>query len=682
MAEGKDLIITGTPQEQKRFTECNSHYSMSKQDLQQRIQRKNGFNDADKMYASYIDEGNWPYKSMMFDPRPYTVIIEKAARLIGSKPKGRLVPREGGDTLGAYINNELLSFQWDDNSRLGESMISKWIMMDMNTRKYGSSFAISKWRYETRTTDGKKKVYFDGPDFKVCDPRNVLTNPSYSFINKWFQYREYTTMDELEKVNDTAKSAPIYKNLAQLKTSLREEVKTKGDKRSTQYVNENKSMRGLTDTMGEDIVFPPIEIVTEYRPDRWITFCPRHGVIIRDIPNPYKHGEIPVVHLKYYPLPDDLYGVSEYEPVSKQIKGINCLFSQYIDNITIDLYPPLMVNPINVRMHTLEFTPEAKWLMNNPGEDVKRLETSTDATTNFQSAYSLMVGSLMNALGETSQQLSAVNPFQDKGKVTATEIRDTAFTRNVRDNMNQIFLSEALKKQIMFWHSMNQQFMFSGKTEKTRVIRIVGKDAVNFFNNQGLSDIRPTAKDVEQVALGQLDPNSIQPGPVFGVQQGDEVVPKFSPDQLGQGGDLYIEEGDLMGNYDYIPDIESMKAPSDQDVEAKMAGILGVLKDPVILQGLAAEGKRPKFQDILVKLFESTKIIKDADAYFEDLPQQNPMQGGVNGQNQIGQGGIPTPEAGIPNQGANPVGGMAQGSQAVAGGQNPQQLGGPPQFQG
>ncbi len=675
MADNKDLIISGSPQEQKRFTEVNSHYSLAKQDLQQRIQRKNGFDDADKMFASWLDEGNWPYKSMMFDPRPYTVILEKTARLIGSKPKGRLVPREGGDTLGAYVNNELLSFQWDDNSRLGESMLSKWIMMDMNARKYGSSFAICPWRYETRIEDGKKKIVFDGPDFKVCSNRDVLANPAYSFINKWFQYREYVTLDELQKVNDTAKSAPIYKNLAQLRQSMREEAKNKGDKRSTQYVNQNKSIRGLSDVMGEDTVFPPVEIVTEYRPDRWITFCPRHGVIIRDIPNPYKHGEIPVIHLKYYPLPDDLYGVNELEPVAKQIKGINCLFSQYIDNITVDLYPPLMVNPVNVRMHTLEFTPEAKWLMNNPGVDVKRLETSTAATNNFQSAYSLMVGSLMNALGEQSQQMSNTNPFEDKGRVTATEIKSGAFTRNVRDNMNQIFLSEALKKQIMFWHSMNQQFMFSGKTDKIKVIRIVGRDAVNFFKSKGLSDIRPTEEDVMNQMTG-VNPEPYLEGPAFPVEYEGETVPKFQPDQLGEGGNLYVEEGDLIGHYDYIPDIETMKAPSDEDIEAKLTAILGVISNPAIMQMIAAEGKKPKIVDLLVKMFEATKVIKDADSLFEDLPPQNPMMGGVNNvQGQAGPGGNPQPEAGLPNQGNGGNQGMAGGSQTMAGGQNPQLMG-------
>ena len=166
----KPIIVQGTPSEVKAFTEVSSHYQMARQDLEQRIYRKNGFDDADKMFASHIDEGSWPYRSLMFDPRPYTVILEKSARLIGSKPKGRLVPREGGDSLGAYINNELLDYQWEDNTRLGQSMISKWIMMDQNVRKYGSSFALADWHYECRTIKNekgfKKEVFYDGPDFK------------------------------------------------------------------------------------------------------------------------------------------------------------------------------------------------------------------------------------------------------------------------------------------------------------------------------------------------------------------------------------------------------------------------------------------------------------------------------------------------------------------------------------
>lgn len=673
-----DIPVRGTNSEIEQFKDLNNHYKMASSDLEQRIQRKNGFDDADKMFASYIDEASWPYRSVMFDPRPYTTIIEKSARLIGGKPKGRLVPREGGDTLGAHINNELLDYQWEDNTRLGDSMIAKWIMMDQNVRKYGSSFMLVKWRYDKRSGE----VYYDGPDAVILKNRDVLANPSYDFINKWFQYREYVTLEELEKVNDIARTDDSkYKNLGFLKDAIREQGKGKGDKRSVSAQIKNKSMRGLEDFLGSDELYKTVEIVTEYRNDRWITFAPRHGVIIRDIKNPYKHGEIPIVHLKYYPLPDDLYGVSELEPVAKQIRGINAHLSAYSDTIALALRPPTHVNPTNVRMHTLDWAPEAKWLMNQPNVDVQQMKIDTSITANFQSIYQTLVGSLMNALGEQSQGVSSNNPTQDAGRVTATEIKDTAFTRNVRDNMNQIFLAEALKKQIMFWHVMNQQFLFTGTKEQQKIIRIVGRDADEFFQRQGLADIRPTDEDAmmsaEAMSLGQ-EPPEVPPGPRFAVGIGEDEmgnsleVPKYIPDEMSEGGNLIIEPADISGSYDYIPDVETMKAPSSGDTKNALMEIIAMLTNPAIIQMLMAEGKKPKMTEILTRAFEATNVIKDAEALFEE-------GGATNVQNQINPGGVAGPEGGVPPQGAVQPQGMAGGNAPAFGGSGPVGSGGPPQ---
>lgn len=657
----KDITPKGTPEEVQAFTEVSSHYQLSREDLEQRIYRKNGFDDADKMFASYIDEKSWPYRSTMFDPRPYTVILEKSARLIGSKPKGRLVPREGGDSLGAYINNELLDYQWEDNARLGQSMISKWIMMDQNVRKYGSSFALVDWHYECHKKNGKKEVFYDGPDMKVLNARDVLANPSYEYVNKWFAYREYLTIRDMESVNDAGRTEPQYKNLDLLRDAVDDSSKANGDSREIQ--SKNKQIKGLQDMMGRDEYNKPLEIVTERRPDRWISVAIKHGVVVRDIPNPYKDGSLHVVHLKYYPLPDDLYGVNELEPVSRQIRALNAHLSAYSDTIALALRPPVHVNPTNVRLHTLSWDPEAKWLMNTPNVDVQLMKIDTSVTSNFQSIYQVLVGSLMSAWGESSQQMSAINPNADQGRVTAAEINNTAFIRNARDNMNKVFLAEALKQQIMLWHSMNQQLMFTAKADKLKIIRIVGRDAQEFFTRQGLSDIRPTQQDAEQVALGQLKADDIVPGPRFAVNVGEDEmgmpmeVPKYMPDESGGGGNLIIEEADLQGNYDYVPDIESMAAPSNQDVEQKLTSLLMTMTNPAIVQGLMQEGVRPKYKELLTRAIEATNVVKDADAYFEDL--QNAQMGGVPNEGQIVPGGVPAPAGGVPPEGNVPNGGVA-----------------------
>jgi hypothetical protein len=615
----------------------------------------------------------------MFEPIPHTAILEKSGRLIGGKPKGRLTPREGGDTLGAHINNELLLYQWDDNTRLGKSMIAKWIEMDQGTRKYGKKFGLCKWRYEKRGGE----VFYDGPDFISLRSRDCLPNPSYEQVKNWFQYREYVTLKELEKVNDLAQSEDAkYKNLDLLRDALKEDGKGKGDSRSIQTRSINKTIRGLTDYLGMDEVFKVVEIVTEYRNDRWITFCPKHGVVIRDIKNPYKHGEIPIVELAYYQDEDDLYGTPELEPVSKQIKGLNAHLSAFSDTVSLALRPPIHVNPVNVRMHTLDWSPEAKWLMNNPNQDVQVMKVDTSAIANFQTIYQTLRGSLMNALGEQGQGVSAINPTQDNNRVTATEIKDTGFTRNVRDNMNQIFLAEALKKQIMFWHSMNQQFLFKGVKDQQRIIRIVGRDAAEFFMRNGLSDIRPTEEDGQKMAMGQLQPSDIMPGPRFPVQVGEDEmgapmeVPKFIPDETGEGGNLIVEPGDLSGNYDYIPDIESMKAPSTQDVKNELMQVVAMILNPTVIQLLAQEGKKPKVQEILTRAFEATNTIKDAEALFEDI-----QEGGVLNGGQVVPPGVATPEGGLPAQGGMPTPGMEGGLTPPSGGGGQIGSSGPAQVQ-
>jgi len=194
----KEKKIYGNEAERELFTELNHHYEMAKEDLAQRII---DFDKKDILFRSHIDEKNWPYKAMVFDPRVFTSLYEKTARTFANKPRGRLVPREGGDTLGSHINNEVLSFQWDENERAdNQSMLSKWSLMDLNARKYGASFGLAKWRYQKNR---KNKVVFDGPDFTPLNNRDCLPNPSYSTIKNWFQHREYLTLQEMELFNDS-----------------------------------------------------------------------------------------------------------------------------------------------------------------------------------------------------------------------------------------------------------------------------------------------------------------------------------------------------------------------------------------------------------------------------------------------------------------------------------------------
>lgn len=665
-----EVAATGTKQERDTFKEVYNHFTLAREDLDQRIV---DFDKKDTLFRSHINKEDWPYRSLVFDPRVFTALYEKTARLLANKPKGRMNPREGGDALGAKINNELLSFQWDDNERLDViPMLAKWALMDLNARKYGASFGLCEWRWQRQVLkDGKTRLFYDGPNFRPLDNRDCLANPSYSTVKNWFQYRDYVTIQELENSNNAARGKPIYKNLHVLRDKMAEDSEKGGDRRDNNYTIPNKTLKGLNDYLGADEVYKTIEIITEYRPDRWIVFAPKHGVILRDIPNPYDHGQIPIVQLKYYPIDDDLYGLSEIEPIEKLQRATNALVCQYLDAINISLYNPLKINQTGgaVQIHTLRFEPGAKWLMNKPSEDVVEHQSNPSGVTEFASTYRFMISAMQEALGETSQGISNLQPGgEDK---TATEVKDLALSRSARDNFNRMFLEEALKKQMTFWFKLNQQFFFN-PNEKNKVVRIVGKDAIRFFQQAGLDGLGFDDQGIETLTDPDLM-NTVYPQdleqPLYPVETQEGVIPKFVMEDDNQTGSLIIEPQDLSGTYDYVPDVGSMADSSnEEETQAKLLAIQQ-LQQPAILQLLAQEQKKPKISELLIDYYEDIGF-KNADQYFENVEPN--MLGGGNGvqidprTGQPIQGGAGSLGASPQGQANGQFGGVGTGGQAVS----------------
>lgn len=732
----KNNSVNTKTEEARIFHEVKQHHDTGFDETDKRATGRNrigaiSFNEADELFRSWIDETKWPYDALLFDPRIFTFIFEKTSRLISNKPQGKLIPREGADQLGAKINNELLSYQWD-KATLGGTMLSKWALMDINTRKYGSAFAICKWRYET---DDKGNCVFDGPEMQNLNNRDVAHDLSATSIESanWFQVRQYVTVQDLKNVNDQARKAPIYKNLDKLKYAIdiSEEDQTRGgggDSRSVNWTSRNRSIQGIEqDPVGKDNVFKTIEIVTEYRKNRWITFAPKHGVVIRDIDNPYMNNEIPVVMLRYYQIDDDLYGLSEIEPVKGIQKAINAILCQYVDEINQKLYSPIAIGP-GVRQHTLEWGKGSRWIMNNPMTDFRLVESRSNAAQYFNNTYSVLVAAMMNALGESSLGTSNTQPFQtDK---TATEVKALQIQRNSRDNFNQIFLAEAIKRQYTLWHTMNQVLLFSDPKTSFYMIRISGPDAVKYFEQQHLADPVLTHEGAQQAAedhqimtdaiddakndgiLKQLfsdnpgleqklhipiDSYKTYSHPVnTGTKEEPNIVPKLQIEESGKSAKLAVEPGDINGTYDFVIDVESMQVTHDEEKkQARQAAVSLLSTNPNVVQMLAAEGVKPKFKELFVTWLEDLGF-SDAERFFETnnsptagapgaAPAGSP-QGGQgldinaimsamkNGQG--GQGGIPggtNPNQGGETPSASPFGGG--GNQQDLGPVSPKSLG-------
>lgn len=633
------------------------HYQDWTEDRDVRMTRENGWNDVLDAYFGRLPE-NWPYLSRVVDPRLRTTVIEKKARLTNAKLRGRLVPREGADIITARINNALLDFQWD-NATDGGSMNHKWGIMDQDTRLFASAFGLVTWKYcEYTDENGKPKVEFNGNEFKPLDVRDVgLISGNNVRDAKWIQVSEYLTMNELENENQLP-GEPKYPGLADLKAKLDKNVQ---DRRDNNYQSRIKQLKGLQDRLGEDKSFPVLEIVTEYRKDRWITFSPKHKVLLRDIPNPYNHGKIPVVQLKYFPLSDDPWGESEVESVLPLWRAIQATICGFLDTMNIHMRPPLKILEGLARMETIEWGPDAQWIINQI-DAITEHQGSGEPLRYFQQSYSALVSAFNTAMGDASQGVGGVDPFNpDK---TATEVNDIALQRNVRDQDNQNALSDALKDMMSMWLSNNKQFLFADENMHEYVLKIIGEKDFSFFKQSGMDQVYLDEEatkmiadtvmsqngDVSDLQLMQMaEAGSMPKYPVVENPQETDpekllIKPKMKLDETGTEAEISLVPEDLNGTFDYIPDVESMSSgASDKLDKARRDATDLLFNNQNVIQLLAQQGQQPNVKEILIEAFEAGGTRDPSRFFIESQPNtmgQSP-QGATSLQSPMAQQGLP-----------------------------------------
>ena len=661
--------------------EVSQHYAMWTEDNDKRMTRKNGWNDITDAYYGKLPD-DWPYITKIVDPRIRTSLIEKNARLINNKLRGRLVPREANDILGAKINNALLDFQWE-SANDGGSMLTKISISDMDSRLYQSKFALVKWLC-VYGDDGE--ITFEGNEMSPLDIRNCGMDPTAMHIEgaKWFQVRTWDKVEDLENKSDVS-GKPLYKNIGTLKSRLTEKLSKTRKKNA--YVSRVQQLRGLEDRTGEDIAYPVVELVTEYRKDRWITFAPSHDLILRDIPNPYDHGKIPIAQLRYYPLQDDPLGESEVEPVIPLWKAIQATVCSYMDEVILKMRPPLKIVEGQARVETIVYGPEAQWLVNTP-DAITEMQSNGEAVRYFETTYSALISAFNVAMGDMSQGTSAVTPFE--GDKTATEIRQSVKQQNVRDMKNQNDLAEFIQDIMLMWLANNKQFLLTNPEKQEFILRIVGTENFNYFKRAGLDGMELTEPVMNMIAdmiemkpgmspaeLDQITEAGKTPiHPVFkNPNEKDpeklEYKPKMRVSDQEDSAELSIVPEDMEGEYDYVADVKSMASGASEELrEARQKAMDLILNSQSVIQLLQLEGYKPNVKELLTNVFEDLGL-RDAERYFEKLeaqevpqaaagPGQDPQAPGVPGVPQANPGGG-VPKQVAPTGGVQVPGGVPQG---------------------
>ena len=655
----------------KTWEEVSSHYKMWTDDMQIRITRKNGFNDIiDAYYGKLPDD--WPYISRVVDPCIRTSLIEKNGRILNSKLKGRLVPREGGDTVGALLNNAVLDYQWD-NANEGGSMMIKLENADMNTRLVGSTYADVFWKYEL---DDDGKCVFDGNEIKILDTRNCGMDPSASHVRdaRWFQIETWEKLEDLENAKD-GEGKPLYKNLDKIKVAIAEKLGKKSSK-NNRFTPRVKQLRSLQDRTGEDMAYPVVKIVQERRKDKVIIFSPEHHEILLETDNPYLHGKINIAQLRYYPIQDEAIGESEVESVLGLWRAIQATLCSFLDEMILKMRPPLKIVENAARIETIQRGPDAQWLVDRQ-DAIEEMPSNGEALQYFQVTYQALKTAFNTSMGDISQGIS--NLDLTKPDKTATEVRQSATQQNSRDQKNQNDFGEFITDIMMMWLSNNKQFLFSNAKKSEYLVRIVGKDKFAKLQQIGLDqstvlpetmqmigDIVNQHPEIGNAQLMQLyeagkiptypivlNPNEKDPEKI-------QMKPKMTVSEQGDIADVTLVPEDLDGTYDYVPDVKSMSiGASDLLMQSRQRALDRLTTNPTVLQLLQSEGYTVNIRELMVDDFEDQGL-DDAEKYFTK---------------------VGPPEAGGPQMGGAPsplqFGGVPGAPQADLGGGIPQQMVGP-----
>lgn len=637
--------------EKKVLKEMEGKYDQAYQALTPRFSK---FNDYEDLYLGYISNKDNPWKSAVFDPESFEKVERMVSHLFATKPRGRYMPREGADTAGVRIADELFKYQWDKD---GQQMQRKLMRIGRNAGIFGTGFGILTWRFERRKRkfvmkDGsvqtKWVTSWDDPYFQDLYIYDCFPDPTATYVEDlaWFIHNEYVTIEELENTNHKVNGVKRYKNLSILK----EKAGKKKSGASTDSFRDRFSQTKNIDTTEQE---GRILVRRYYDRDRWVSWCPDYNLIIEDRENPYWHGDLPIHLLTDHDYSNQLFGIGELEPIERLQRGLNSVLNQRLDNVRMIMNPAVKTLARSKYSKEWKMAPGWKWRMDRMDEvDLFQIPDATGNT--FMQTANYFKDAMSRALGY-QDFISRNESGADK---TAAEIRAASGEQNARLKSKEYNVDAFIQRLATQWMQLNQQFI-----TKERVIRIVGKDAISLFSKMDAFNNDAEAYDEETGApkLDELGKPIMEPQMKQIMMKGEEVD-KWRIGDDGAFGLLVIEPDDLMGDFDYIVETGST---TQVDTAAQQANTESALKMLIeVEEKLMNEGKTIHYSPVVEKDlselgFKNTdEIIVSVDpATMGDATSNelNNMTGGNAGGLPLAGGALPPMPGGMPPQGGAPM---------------------------
>lgn len=424
------------------------------------------------MYRSELTQTAYPWQSNVWVPYSFSTIETLAPRMIANRPQIDIMPREAADEEYAELQASLIDFQW-------EAMGADDLLQDIvkGALIYGTSIIKVFWKKEEAKVTKKEMVdedfpelgtvdvekdelLFDGPQIELVDLMDFFWDPRATDMDnaRWVAHRMYRTYEHLEELQKQG----VYKNVKLLEdTAAVLEDDEKSARRGTLGIAMPSELEDME--RGKNLV----EIIEYWEDDRVVTVANRE-VVIRDEPNPYRHGKKPFVRLVDQSIQHEFLGMGELEPIETLQYELNDRRNQRMDNVTLVLNRMWKVkNGANVDED--ELVSDAGGVVHT--DDMNGIEPlqMPDVTASSYQEETLIKADI--------QQTTGVSDFtrgvgsDALANDTATGISLIQEAGNSRFRLKIRNLESAIEKIGRMMVSLNEQFV-----EEEKVIRILGDE--------------------------------------------------------------------------------------------------------------------------------------------------------------------------------------------------------------
>lgn len=421
-------------------------------------------------------------KTKITDPTLLSAVIKQNNSIMAQMPSGKVtaLTRENrGKSLfmDLIFNNHIIphaTSQYD--------VFTKLWMLSFYRKVYGSMGVLVD--YVHGGGYGKNNA---GPDFTILPIRSIIPQVG-KYTEAECEYI-YVRSRLTKKWLESRKKDDKWKNVDKV-------LEKKGD--FSVDLNSSSYVERASDAAGAKR--DEYEIVTRYEPDKWTTFHAGSKEILREIENPQKNDQIPVVMCHAYPLMDRFIGLGDFERGMDLHSSLGSLISLYLDGVKSGIFPNLKIDPgavenwSEIKKHGLSVG--QVWLMkSNMFDKLEQMHVKPDLAV-FQSTFQFLKGAILTLTNTSDTSIS--------------EATDPGFGKT----------PQALKMQAMN-QGMQTQFdrrMLEISTEKIfdRMIDLVAKRQEKgmelYLKEADLKQVAEIAPDVvEMFEVGQMGTVKIKP---------------------------------------------------------------------------------------------------------------------------------------------------------------------------